>query len=117
MNRQLIIATLAVLVAAGAALPAPAKADPPSGDTAIVVMQLPGPLPPPTRSGPDESYKPPFTTMTVQGLDGAGVDRDGTTGFINTQGTDGIVTGPILVARPQYLAAPPALPAHAEPLP
>lgn len=82
-----------------------------------MVMQLPGPLPAPSRSGPDESYKPPAVTMAEQLGDGSGVDRDGTEGLINTDGTDGVVSGPLVFARPQYFATPAPPAAHTEALP
>ena len=55
--------------------------------------------------------------MTVQDTDGAGVDRDGTDGFINTSGIDGTVSGPLMTADPQVRADPAPLAAGALPLP
>ena len=96
---------------------APAQADAATGDSTVVVMQLPGPLPAQTRSGPDESYRPPAAKLAVQDVDGGGVDRDGTNGRIDPDGTDGVVTGPLVNAEPQVRADPASMAAHERPMP
>lgn len=119
MKRQMIgvTAALGAALAAGLFLGAPAQADPPSGDATTVATHMPGPAPEPSRSGPDESYRPPMATLTVQGVDGAGVDRDGTNGSIDPDGTDGTITGPLMTADPQVYATPAPRAAHELPMP
>ena len=119
MKRQMIRATAALggMLAAGVFLGGPAQADPPAGDATTVVMQLPGPASAPSPGAAESPYAPPRTTLTVQDTDGAGVDRDGTDGFINTSGIDGTVSGPLMTADPQVRADPAPLAAGALPLP
>lgn len=110
MKRQLVgtAAALAAMLAAAAGLAAPAQADPPSGGETVVVMSMPGPRPPAIRGGPDAPAKPPAATLSVQYVDGSGVDRDG---------TEGVITGPLVNAQPQLRAGPAPEPGKIEPLP
>lgn len=110
MKRQIIsaVAATAAVLAAAAGLAGPAHADPPSGSETIVIMPMPGPRPPAVRGGPEMPSKPPAAALSVQYGGGAGVDRDG---------TDGMITGPLMAAQPQLRAGPAKEPERIEPLP
>ena len=82
---------------------APAYADPVSGTSTTVEMPMPGA----DRSsgGGGSTYQPPSVSITMQDGTG-GIDRDGTNGAIDADGTNGRITGPLLRATAEILAAP-----------
>lgn len=97
-NRQRASAVVAALLAAAVALSAPAQADPPSGTTSSVDMQMPGPSPVDSPRQPSVPYAPPSASLSAQR--GGAVDRDGTDGYVDSDGTNGTITGPLIRAVP-----------------
>ena len=62
-------------------------------------------------SSSGSTYQPPSVRMTAQDGTG-GIDRDGTNGVIDPDGTNGRITGPLLRAAPDILAAPAPMSPH-----
>lgn len=102
-NRSIhrILTVIVAVFAAGIALGAPAYADPISGNTTTVEMPTPGAGQSFEGGSP---YQSPPVTVAVQA--GGGVDRDGTDGTINVNGTQGGISGPLLRAVPPIRAKP-----------
>lgn len=110
MKRPAIIRSAVIIAAAalsgGIVFGPPAHADPPSGSETMVEIPLPGPAGTAASSQAADSYQPPVVTLSEQGGDAGGVDRDGTDGQIDPDGTNGTITGPLMRAIPLIRAEP-----------